>query len=630
MPEHRREKRRAAMRMPQTAGGETLDHLVVIRESSAYDLVLMEGMIAQTLAKVAHLPGATRLQSIGIDILSRADYYGAFSQRTGSSRMVMIEDHGTLYLYSMGSAAKKDYEDQNAFGEYLCSIIRTYRPREVWAVSITRLMRAAENAGALLAALSECTEVLHCETDVTLATPEGKMVFQILAMFAAMERDTIVRRHTAGRVAQWRRNEWIPTGWPPGYRLEKQKLKLDESAIESVRQMLRLLGNSALSSAECAQAIGDLGITTPSIERYHGKNATIADARNPTEAIRTLRQWAGVYETGRHEVPWANPFPGVDHIAGVHIEPRDGYAHGVLVFAYELARPEGGWGDRDTFAAIRDRANATGQKASGGACHKMVPPLSHFFSWKEDSFEYSLSSRDRRYQLIRRPYRSERQFTGWAGDHSDEQEVVAVIRRSELHTSLAQGIIDAIKDGLPVELDAYRFVPTGLLPPLSGDHARLRKLEEQIADVERALSRARRNAGSVDDDDVAQLFLEDIKRHSARKRQLTAELSKLAEQQKTPQLAEVFESNADLAAHALAALAQGGGVVPVSVRDALRTVISAERMNVDAKTVTWECHIELPHPQGTVILGPIRGQVPNRRRQRTEALPRKAQGGSQL
>ena len=40
-----------------------LDHLVFVRESAAYDTLLMEGMIQQTLAKVATLPGASELQA---------------------------------------------------------------------------------------------------------------------------------------------------------------------------------------------------------------------------------------------------------------------------------------------------------------------------------------------------------------------------------------------------------------------------------------------------------------------------------------------------------------------------------------------------------------------------------------
>jgi hypothetical protein len=201
MPRKKRPNPRTA---PTTKPDAKLDHLVVIRESAQYDRLLMEGMIHQSLEKVVHLPGAAELQMAGLDVLDNPGAYGAVTRRAGKSRITMVERDGVMYLYSMGSAAKLDLDEENGFVSELVRTLYAYRPPEVWVVAFTRLVRAAELAGDLLKATGEAVEVLHCEQELRPATPEGRMVFQILAMIAAMEREYIVRRHTAGRVAQRR------------------------------------------------------------------------------------------------------------------------------------------------------------------------------------------------------------------------------------------------------------------------------------------------------------------------------------------------------------------------------------------------------------------------------------------
>ena len=194
-----------------------IEHLVVMRESDGYDRALMAGMIQQTLEKVRHLPGAERLLEAGMDVYDHPKRYGARLTRRGKSRIAWVEVDGVLYMYSMGSAAVSDSEDLNAFVEELSSSIHSFKPAHLWALAFTRLIRAATFAGNLLKVCQENVETLHCEIDIAIATPEGAVSFQILSLVAAAERDYIVRRHTAGRVMQWKRGEWIPHSVPPGY-----------------------------------------------------------------------------------------------------------------------------------------------------------------------------------------------------------------------------------------------------------------------------------------------------------------------------------------------------------------------------------------------------------------------------
>lgn len=620
MTSRRRGSRRSAN--AASAPEARLDGLVVMRESSRYDRVLMEGMVHQTLAKVPDLPGAAELQAAGMDVFAHPERYGATLRLSGSSRIVMVERDGILYLYSMGTASTDDLEDANAFITELVRVVETYRPTTIWVAAFTRLLRSATYAGDLLKAFTEHAGMLHCEAEINLATPEGRMLFQVLAMIAATERDYLVRRHTAGRVAQCRRGEWLSIGYPPGYRLEDRRLVLDESRIDAVRQMLVLLADPALRPSECAARIGALGLSTPMIINRHGPDATISDARNPTEVLATLRGWVGLYATGRHTTLWPNPFAGVSHIAGVEVQPFDGYEHGALELVQEVPLPDGGWADDATLDAIRHRSEA--RSATGGASHAMAPPLSGMFNFDDGQHEYALRARRGAYELMRRPLRDDRRFPGWTCEQANDSEPLASIEREALHRSIADEVLAAVRDGLPADLDANHFQAAGPLPRLDARRARLRAVRRQLDDVTRDLERARRNANLADEDEVAALFVQDAEAHQATQKRLERELVELEDAIEEPELGTAFETNAELVAHAIAALRNAGDRVGATLREALRTVISKERWRLDDNVFHWELHLELPHRDGTVVLGPIRGAIPSRPARVRTRTPRPA------
>ncbi|MGH9208684.1 MAG: recombinase family protein, partial [Acidimicrobiales bacterium] len=352
----------------------------------------MEGMIQQTLHTVRHLAGATDLYDAGLDVLDDPVRHGGRSKHVGGSRMVWVECDGVAYLYSMGSAAATDLNDSNAFVSELVSALKKYRPREVWTQAFTRLIRAAEHAGDLLRAMMEHVEVLHCEQTIRASTPEGRMVFQVLTMISAAERDYLVRRHTAGRVAQWRRGIWIPRGFPPGYRLNADgRLELDPTQIRPVRKMFHALADPALTTHQVVARCAGWGITTPKLQEIHGEGATLADASNPSEVLRTLLGWVDTYRTGGYDLEWRNPFPGVEQIAGVAVEAKDSpdYPNGVLHLPYELVLPEDGWADDKTFEEI-ERRHGRDQVVTGASAHKTTAPLSGFFRYIAEDSEWAL------------------------------------------------------------------------------------------------------------------------------------------------------------------------------------------------------------------------------------------------
>lgn len=86
------------------------------------------------------------------------------------------------------------------------------------------------------------------------ATPLGKAMLGILAVFAQLERDTIVERATAGRRQRIRRGIWPGGREPFGYswNVETQTLEVIPEQAELVRQAfsMYLKGHSRLSIAE--------------------------------------------------------------------------------------------------------------------------------------------------------------------------------------------------------------------------------------------------------------------------------------------------------------------------------------------------------------------------------------------
>jgi len=603
---NRRRTRNAAPRPVEKPS--LIEHLVIIRESGPYAELLMLGMIQQTLTKVQHLPGSQELLSAGLEVFNERNTLGAITKRVGTSRMAMVERDGVLFVYSLGTAAKNDLIDGNAFVVELVRILEHYRPQETWVSSVTRLLRSANYMSELLQALAENTKVLNCEINIRINTTEGRMQFQMLAMFAASERDYILRRHTIGRVSQFQRDEWIPSSHPIGYVKRDRKLVIDENALDTTRQMLTLLADRSLTTVECARRIGALGITTARITKLHGDDATIADVRNYSDVISTILGWIGAYATGEYELIWPNPFPGVTEFAGVPVEFLDGYEYGALRLTQRLPLPEGGWVDDATIASIRLRAATP--SLTGGSSHNTAPPLSGLFGFSDEDSEYAIGAGNGTYTLLRRPKVTTRVFQGWHSDTENDVVKVATVSRKLWHTSIANAVLIAIEKGLPAELDRQRFQVTGPLPALNASRVAMRTVGQQLKDAIKSLERAKRNARLAEGDDVAADFIDDVKRFNADVIRLQLELDRLEANQIESEISQTFESNAELVAFAIAALANAEDSTDAVLRNSLRAVISDENWRIEEEMLEWELFVELPHDHGTVKLGPVTGKVP--------------------
>ena len=96
------------------------------------------------------------------------------------------------------------------------------------------------------------------------ATPMGRLLLQMLAMFAQFERDTIIDRVIAGMERKAAKGLWKGGRRPFGYQVDKtaQKLVVDEAEAAIIRVIFDLYVNDRLGSKAIARILNDRGHRT--------------------------------------------------------------------------------------------------------------------------------------------------------------------------------------------------------------------------------------------------------------------------------------------------------------------------------------------------------------------------------
>lgn len=386
-----------------------LDHLVVVRESPQYDYLLMEGMIGQTVGRLTHLPGAEEVLAAGIAPVQGTGPFRTFQYRRHGTSAVMFEHHGVLYLYSLGSAAKANIDDrENAFVELLIDVLEHYRPRNVYVATFSRLVRSTEFAGRLQRAVNAHVDVIHSgEQQIRPKTTDGKIMWSMLSLMADMERDLIVQRLFAGMCNAYQRGRWIMSeeAVPPGYVLDQVTgiVRPDQSMVEPVRLLLTLMADPTIPSRRVVDAAGEAGLSSATIRRIHGPDATFADVMRSDSKLAGIVDWIDTYETGKVVITHPNPFPGASNFGSLKVEGANSSSPGVVRFAYDWGLPDGGWAPQEILHAARARCRGTKERRSvtGGAAHHKRKPFAGWVHWEDDTHRYHLSSTADLYVLLR-------------------------------------------------------------------------------------------------------------------------------------------------------------------------------------------------------------------------------------
>ncbi len=383
--------------------------LVIARESSYDSNVLMEGMIGQTVGSNLHLPGARDVLDAGIAPLLGTGPFDTFQYRKHKTNAVVFEHQGVIYLYSMGSASMTNLsESENAFIELLCDVFSAYRPENVYVATFNRLLRSMDFSGKLLQAAKRDVGVLHCgTTTIDPRSGPGKAMWATFALVADMERDSIVQRLFSGQVNKYSTGKYIlgSEAVPPGYRLAEDGTVVPVPELQdAVRQLLTMMADPRLTARQIVDAAGADGLSSDTIKRIHGIDATFADLCRADSRLASLIDWMDTYRTGTVDIFHRNPFPGAIRFRELVVEGVAPNDPGFIRFHYDWGIPEGGWAPDDVIAAAKRRTMGTKERRrGGGGTHRRRKPLSGWVRWRDAETEYKLTGTSAMYVLQARP-----------------------------------------------------------------------------------------------------------------------------------------------------------------------------------------------------------------------------------
>ena len=345
--------------------------LFVIRESDEWDLELFNAMREQTYVERRELEPVEAIRKVGLAPLKsdtfsvewrgRAERVVVEELREGRTRAYLFHFRGYWHLWSQASAHRVDAgtaDDRvNAFTAILVKVVRRLRPKVLHAANLSRLVRSTKQGNWLWSQLDGNIDALWVKEkrfDLTGESLEmSMMLLHMLSWTASLERDAIVQRLLAGRIAKWRRGEWAfgDATVPFGFKLESRRLVPDGSKRAAVREMMLVLSSDAPPSEKVRQ-LDAAGVTMMRRHRRLGHRTSIASAVNPDYAVSTLMAWAPLWICGEYLWRVTNSFPNMDELAGVPIVryPRrvdlDGLPDpGELQMLYRVGLPEGGWAE---------------------------------------------------------------------------------------------------------------------------------------------------------------------------------------------------------------------------------------------------------------------------------------------
>jgi hypothetical protein len=355
--------------------------LVACRESDEYDRMLFDAMCDQTYRGLRGNPWADAVRRVGLRPLDEAQFdvevalgdgrWETFSVQTetrisGRTKATLFWVGNTAHLWCMASAAKVTNEERvNDFNRILMDLIREIRPREIHVATISRLMRSQGQAGLLLHACSGNVDaIVSGEMRIDLVGPGaamGQLMFQILGMIAAQERDWIMHRLIAGRLAIFNRGQWffgrsfIPFGYK--YNQGSKTLVVDEDLVDVVPRMLEVLASERPSRHKQTE-LSRLGVTMRRSVGSDGRPRSLRFARSASASIDALLASASVWVFGEYLVRHSNPDLSVSEIAGVEIVRSHDRDPGELQLVAKLPVPDGGWAPQSVLDRVWDVAVA--------------------------------------------------------------------------------------------------------------------------------------------------------------------------------------------------------------------------------------------------------------------------------
>ncbi len=166
---------------------------------------------------------------------------------------------------------------------------------------VDRLSRKVRQLAGLCEELDQLDVVLKSATEpFDTGSPAGRMMLQMLGVFAEFEHATIVDRVTAGLERRVREGKWMSGRTPYGYTRDKQSKLLVPDPVKApvVRRIFHLYADGKLGTTAIARTL-DAEAAPPPRKQGWSPNALQLILANP--AYRGLVRWNGETHPGLHE-----------------------------------------------------------------------------------------------------------------------------------------------------------------------------------------------------------------------------------------------------------------------------------------------------------------------------------------
>jgi len=357
--------------------------LVLCRESDERDDEQFDGVREQTYQQQRHVPALEAVRQLGMSPMEGHDHVvvtetlsdgSVREQRVfietlheGRTRAILFCYEGYWHLWSQSSAAKMTDDGVNDFTQILVKVILRLRPFTLYALNISRLIRSQRQASVLQTAMFDNVDsIVAGSFEFALTGPNagvGIVLLTTLAMASAIERDAIVQRTSAGRIAKWRRGEW-PFGVstvPFGYVCNRSgRLEVVDSLRPMVRQMLLVLAGDA-PPAEMRRQLSRAGVLTMRKHRSYGRQVNVEALSNPSQLITRLYAWAAVWSEGEFLFRLGNSFPGIETLNGLPVMRHHPGDRGEFQMLSVVPVPEGGWAEPKVLRAFQVKAREHSQ-----------------------------------------------------------------------------------------------------------------------------------------------------------------------------------------------------------------------------------------------------------------------------
>jgi DNA invertase Pin-like site-specific DNA recombinase len=378
------------MRTTQATRMPRAEALFVVRESAKYRRELFNAMREQTYFLAVDVPEVKAVVDLGLKPLTRTEvtvkYRGADGKvarhrvavtpkQVGSTLAYVFSFGGNWHLWSESSAALEGSQGENEFTQILIAELKELRPKKVYAANFSRLIRSERQGRLLHTTFEETTDILYAGgtqfvfSGSTDAMKMCSLQFGIMVQIASWERDWIVQRLLAGRIAKWRRNEW-PFGRrvePLGYRVDKRSGALvpDPAQRDQVQAMMEALSADA-PPTELVRRLDEAGVTTNRTYKKFNRPVLFGELESPLAVVSMFYSYAALYTAGEYLFRVRNVFKGFQSLAGLAVvrhtrNDTDGEHNlgivdqGEFQMLYRPGVPEGGWAKQevlDDFAAM--------------------------------------------------------------------------------------------------------------------------------------------------------------------------------------------------------------------------------------------------------------------------------------